>query len=217
MAKDKKSFLLYCDLIHTVKKLSDEQSGKLFKHILSYVNDENPVTEDVLIDLVFEPIKQQLKRDLIRYESMCERNKDNGSKGGRPKSEPIQPEPKKPTGLSRNPKNPNEPDKENDIDSDSGIDNDKEILRGEFDKFWNIYNKKIGDKEKLFTKWLKIKPSDKNIIFQTLPRYVASTEKQFRKNPETYLNNHSWNDEIVTKTQQLSPQEQAPKRQGAMI
>ena len=37
-------------------------------HILEYVNDENPVTDDLIIEIAFEPIKQQLKRDLKRYE-----------------------------------------------------------------------------------------------------------------------------------------------------
>lgn len=73
MADGKKSFLLYCDIQSTINKLSDEQSGKLFKIILGYVNDQNPIVEDVLLDLVFEPIKQQLKRDLKRYESIVEK------------------------------------------------------------------------------------------------------------------------------------------------
>jgi len=64
MAEDKKSFLLYCDLIHTIEKLPDEKAGVLFKHILKYVNDKNPTIEDLVVELVFEPIKQQLKRDL---------------------------------------------------------------------------------------------------------------------------------------------------------
>jgi hypothetical protein len=80
MAENKKSFLLYCDVMHTVKKLSNEQAGELFKHILSYVNDENPVTNDVVIDLVFEPIKQNLKRDLRRYEDKRLKNTDNANK-----------------------------------------------------------------------------------------------------------------------------------------
>lgn len=88
-------------------------------------------------------------------------------------------------------------------------------IKGEFEKFWNIYNKKVGDKEKLLIKWSKIKDDDKKIIFETLPKYVASTEKQFRKNPETYLNNHSWNDEIITKEQQ--PIYEQPKPKGARI
>ena len=81
MAENKKSFLLYCDLIHTVQKLNDEQAGKLFKHVLEYVNDLNPVTEDIITDLCFEPIKQNLKRDLRKYESTCEKRSEAGKKG----------------------------------------------------------------------------------------------------------------------------------------
>ena len=77
MAQDKKSFLLYCDIIHTVNKLPDEKAGKLLKHILAYVNDQNPETDDVLIDIAFEPIKQSLKRDLKKYENKCAQNTDN--------------------------------------------------------------------------------------------------------------------------------------------
>jgi hypothetical protein len=40
--KDKKSFVLYCDLLHTVEKLPDDKAGLLFKHILKYVNDLDP-------------------------------------------------------------------------------------------------------------------------------------------------------------------------------
>lgn len=123
MAENKKSFLLYCDIIHTVKKLSDDQSGKLFKYILSYVNDEHPVIDDMLIDLVFEPIKQGLKRDLQKYLNICERNKRNGESGGRPKKKPKKPSglftnPNNPSGSRENPNNPDEPDIDNDIDID---------------------------------------------------------------------------------------------------
>lgn len=69
MAENKKSFVLYADLIHTVKHLSNEQAGELFKHVLKYVNDENPISDNIIINLSFEPIKQQLKRDLKKYES----------------------------------------------------------------------------------------------------------------------------------------------------
>ena len=81
MAEDKKSFLLYTDLIHTVNKMPNDKAGELFKHILSYVNDLNPETEDLIIQLTFEPIKQQLKRDLLKYkESIID--KSNAGKLG---------------------------------------------------------------------------------------------------------------------------------------
>lgn len=109
MAEDKKSFLLYADIIHTVRKMPKDKAGELFLTILSYVNDENPVVDDVIIDLVFEPIKQQLKRDLKKWEDFRKKQSERGSKGGRPKKDeiPENPEkPEKPTAFFENPKNP---------------------------------------------------------------------------------------------------------------
>jgi len=68
MAEEKKGFVLYADLIHMVKQLPDDKAGLLLKHILSYINDEKPTTDDIIVKIAFEPIKQQLKRDLKKYE-----------------------------------------------------------------------------------------------------------------------------------------------------
>jgi len=89
MAKDKKSFLLYCDQQGVFNKLPDEIAGKLIKHIFAYVNDENPPCDDLLLTIAFEPIKTQLKRDLRKYDEYIDKQKFNGAKGGRPKKEEI--------------------------------------------------------------------------------------------------------------------------------
>jgi len=104
MAQDKKGFILYADLIHTVRKLSKEKQGKLFMTILEYVNDENPIIDDLNVDLVFEPIKRQLKRDLKKFELRADRSRENGKLGGRPKK------PRKPSGLKNNLTEPRKPD-----------------------------------------------------------------------------------------------------------
>lgn len=126
MAENKKSFLLYCDLIHTIEKMPLELAGELFLHILKYVNDKNPISENLLINLTFEPIKQSLKRDLIKYEKICNRNKDNGSKGGRPKNPD---EPKKPSGLITNPDEPKKPDNDSDSVNDSDKDKKEKTIK----------------------------------------------------------------------------------------
>jgi len=77
MAKDKKTILVYADWINIFKKLSDEEAGRLIKHFFEYVNDLNPQAPDRLTDIIFEPIKQQLKRDLKSYEAICLKNRDN--------------------------------------------------------------------------------------------------------------------------------------------
>ena len=81
MGELKKSFILYSDLIHTLEKMPDDKAGLLFKHILKYVNGEEPTTDDLIVELTFEPIKQQLKRDLKAWNEEVQ-NKSNGGKIG---------------------------------------------------------------------------------------------------------------------------------------
>lgn len=81
MAEEKKSFIAYADWIKTVSKLKDNKAGQLFKIILEYVNDMNPVVDDLLLEIAFEPIKQQLKRDLKEWEFIKENRSDSGKLG----------------------------------------------------------------------------------------------------------------------------------------
>jgi hypothetical protein len=122
MAQDKKGFILYADLIHTVEKMPKDKAGELLLTILRYVNDKDPVVDDIVVDLVFEPIKQQLKRDLKKYEVRAERSRNNGKLGGRPKN--LE-EPRKPSGLKNNLTEPRKPDTVNVTDTDKG----KDILK----------------------------------------------------------------------------------------
>lgn len=104
MAKDKKSFILYCDQQGVFNMLPDEQAGKLIKHIFAYVNDEDPESEDLLLTIAFEAIKTQLKRDLKKYESYIDKQKENGKKGGRPKTQPFLDETQKTQAFFEKPK-----------------------------------------------------------------------------------------------------------------
>jgi uncharacterized phage protein (TIGR02220 family) len=78
--ENKKSFILYCDLIHTVEKLTDVDAGQLFKHLLRYVNDQNPESDNPIVDIVFEPIKQAFKRDLKKWEVTAKGRSEAGMK-----------------------------------------------------------------------------------------------------------------------------------------
>lgn len=107
MAEGKKKVVVYTDWISMFEMLSDDEAGKLIKHFFRYVNDQNPECDDRLIQLMFEPIKQTLKRDLRKWEEIQERNKNNGAKGGRP------PKPNEtqnnPVGLLETQVNPEKP------------------------------------------------------------------------------------------------------------
>lgn len=67
-----------------------------------------------------------------------------------------------------------------------------------FEDFWNAYDKKVGKIESLKKKWEKLTNKDRAAVMQHIKMYVISTpDKQFRKNPETYLNQKAWNNEII--------------------
>ena len=78
----KKSFVLYTDQREVFDELSDEDAGRLIKHIFSYVNDENPSTDNLLLKVAFLPIKTQLKRDLKMWDEKKQQRAEAGRKGG---------------------------------------------------------------------------------------------------------------------------------------
>jgi hypothetical protein len=75
-----------------------------------------------------------------------------------------------------------------------------ENINIDFEWFWNEYDKKIGEKQKLKKKWNKLTDEERQNAMNYLELYKQSVpDKQFRKNPETFLNNKSWNDEIINR------------------
>lgn len=67
-----------------------------------------------------------------------------------------------------------------------------------FEDFWNDYDKKI-DKPKVEAKWKKLNDAQKLAIKIHIPKYkIVSPDKQYRKNPESYLNAQSWENELIS-------------------
>lgn len=66
-----------------------------------------------------------------------------------------------------------------------------------FDVWWDMYGKKI-DRAKCERKFNKLTPAEQQACIAAAPVYVASTpDLQFRRNPMTYLNNKSWENQII--------------------
>ena len=80
MAENKKSFVLYADLLKSIEHLTNEEKGVLFNHLLEYVNDKNPILSDRLILTAWKPIELQLKRDLIKFEEVKAKRSDAGKR-----------------------------------------------------------------------------------------------------------------------------------------
>jgi len=114
MADLKKSFIVHIDSLDVLEELTIEQAGQLFHAFRAY-NLGKEVELTGLLKAVFIPFKNQFDRDLEKYNSIVLRNRENGSKGGKPKQTQTNP-----VGILATQDNPNKPD--NDSDSDSGSD-----------------------------------------------------------------------------------------------
>lgn len=77
-----------------------------------------------------------------------------------------------------------------------------------FERAWNLYEKKVGNKEKLEKKWNSMSKKDRKAAIEYIPLYVISKpDKQFRKNFQTFLNQRGWEDEIIGTPQQPTSNE----------
>tara|TARA_R110000823_G_C15918541_1_gene498449 strand:+ start:274 stop:1014 length:741 start_codon:yes stop_codon:yes gene_type:complete len=126
----RKSFIIHKDSLSVLDELSSEQAGLLFKAMKAYQNDEE-IELDSLTKIIFSPFKAQFDRDNEKYKKIVERNKNNGLKGGRPKTEANPENPDKPSGLSGNPENPSKADSvsKNDSKNDSKSDSDSKKIK----------------------------------------------------------------------------------------
>ena len=87
-------------------------------------------------------------------------------------------------------------DKKNAHEEETETKKKPKTLNISFDDFWNTYDKK-KDTAKCEKKWSSLTDNERELIMNHIPAYVKSTpDKQYRKNPMTYLNGKCWLDEI---------------------
>ena len=82
----KDNFLLKKSQREIFDTLTDKDAGKLIKEIYKYVNEGIFELEGYL-KAIFIPIKNEIDKNEEKYKKICERNKQNGINGGRPKNE----------------------------------------------------------------------------------------------------------------------------------
>jgi hypothetical protein len=200
----RKSFILHKDSLDVLDDLSDEQAGQLFKAIKAY-QCEGQIELNALIKIAFSPFKNQFMRDENKYQNIVDRNKINGSRGGRPNKQ------KEPTGLSGNPKNPEKPQKaDSDSKSDSKSDSEKNKTLDQsaidpelFEQFWTSGIRKVNKKKSLilFNNLLKKQPDQKDfttkLIIDVKARCKSNQLGFAEMHPTTYLNGERWEDTIT--------------------
>jgi hypothetical protein len=109
---ERKSFILYQSYEEQINCLPPEERGILFSAIFEYFRTQS-LCEPLPFgaNIVFLGIRAGLDRDHEKYERICERNKKNGKKGGRPPKTQM---------VFEKPDNENDNDNENENDNDNG-------------------------------------------------------------------------------------------------
>jgi hypothetical protein len=174
MAENKKSFIAYVDWKETFDSLPDDKAGQLVKHLFAYVNDENPQTDDILICAVFANIKQQLKRDLRKWEGISLQRAEIGRLGGIKSGEARQSKPKQTKQVlnSRSKTKQNEHDTVNVNDNDTV--SDKEEKKIKYAEFVFLLQSEYGK--------LILQHGDENtkIFIEILDNYKGSNGKKYK-------------------------------------
>jgi hypothetical protein len=152
MAKGKKSFVLYSDQKELFEALTDEQSGKLIKHIFRYVNDENPTLDDPILKIAFITIKSVLKRDLNKWENQIKQRSEAGKRSAESRK-------RNSTTVNERPRNSTDNVNVNvnvsDNVNDKNINNN--IVKINFDDLLNFFNQTFHKQSRVINDKIKRK------------------------------------------------------------
>lgn len=139
---ERESFVFYKDWRDAIKDLPDDIRLELYDSIMEYAFTGKVEGLKPMVNIAFNFIKPKMDRDAEKYMSVSEKNRLNGSKGGRPKKETQQNpnNPIKPTRFSVNPNNlDNDSDNVNDNNSLSNAQAHEEFPPAE------VFDKTLGD------------------------------------------------------------------------
>jgi hypothetical protein len=81
MCKKLNSFVLYSEIRETVKKIPKDAQAELFMAILDYANGEDPKIDNLIVEIVFEPIKNNMARLAEKWEEIKEKRSEAGRLG----------------------------------------------------------------------------------------------------------------------------------------
>ncbi len=209
MAENKKSFISYVDWGNVFIKLNDDEAGRLIKHLFNYVMDLNPPSPDKLTEIAFEPIKLQLKRDLVKWEGIRGEKSKAGTLGGIKSGESRRKQSQANEADASNAKQ-NEANEAVNVTVNANVNviKEKEGHLLTFDQFRNNFPGTKRGNETEFDYLCKTH-KDWKLVIPTLPavikkqkddRYKRSSKGEFVpewKNLKTWIYNRCWEDVIA--------------------
>lgn len=199
----KPSFLVYYDNEVVVLRLPDKEAGKLFKSLFPYGREEiKPDFEkNPALAMAFDILSMAIDRDKEKYVKRCEKNRENGRKGGLAKAgNSKQSLPNGKQGLA----NLADKDKDRDMDKDKDRDRDmdKDMERDkDKERDSNINYQQIADMYNeiciSFPRLTKLSDSRKKAVRARLNQYAIEDFKRLFTMAEesSFLkgqNNRNW-------------------------
>lgn len=157
-----KNLIILGSWFEVLPRLTDEQAGKLFKGFGKWLNNQEVIFDDPILQGFWFGIEGNLSNMNKKYEDKVQANRENGKKGGRPKT---QDNPNNPSGFLEtqitqpNPNNLKEKDKDKEkekekdkykeIETKVSVEEDDFIL--ELKKLYNEFssNGELNDDDKI--------------------------------------------------------------------
>lgn len=220
----RESFTFHRSIYEAIRDLPRDVQGEIYTAIMEYGLYGNETAQlKPIARSIFTLVKPLLHNDMTRYE-----NGSKGGRPKKPNQNRTETESKPNNNLTLTEQKPNQNRSEttlfvqeneridyissSNLDINTNLENNNNSLSPlppfpldakeadeEFERFWNLYDKK-QDRKKCEAKFKRLSKADKAKIFETLPAYIESTpDAQYRKNPLTYLNGECWNNEIINR------------------
>ena len=213
-----KYIMVYKDNLPTLQEMEFDEVGRLVVALLQYATTGNTNVQLQGEKYVYLMMRAQIDRDSENYKANSDRNRANGSKGGRPRKTPADSEnpvvfsktqnnPENPVVFSETQNNPLKPTKSLEREREIEIHIPPESPKGEsvdtlFSDFWKAYPRKVA-KANALKAWTKLAPDE------ALTRQIIAAVEAFRLSPDwlkdngafiphpaTFLNGRRWEDEL---------------------
>lgn len=180
----KNAFVFYYDWLDLLEDQSFENKGKLIDAVSKLHLNGEDITDELPegVRMLFKQMKKQFERDSEKYNAVIEKRRNAGIKSGLARQEktigkpPVEPVPKVPKA----PKPPKEP-----------------CL---FEDFYTLYPRKEAKQNALKAYQKAVKQVSHEAIIEGVSKYkqqidAKQTEKQYIKQPATWLNQGCWDDD----------------------
>lgn len=129
------SFILYTSYYAIIEGLTDEQLGQLTRALFIYARDEKTIKLEPVVRMAFSFIKDNIDRNVDKYQKKCERNRENIRKRWEKKHAEDTTERSDTTEYERITSNTNVYEEksripyDNDNDNDNEYDNDNDVSK----------------------------------------------------------------------------------------